>query len=103
MGTGTVKWFNPTKGFGFITQDDGGADLAVHRREVREPFDGTLTKGDTAALEETMTPSGAAAGNGMSEGKPRTPQEGRKGRDRRRPAAQEPGGLPQAGGQGKGG
>lgn len=68
MGTGTVKWFNPTKGFGFITQDNGGADLFVHRREVREPFDGILTEGDKVAFDETETPRGAAASNVMREG-----------------------------------
>jgi cold shock protein len=83
MGTGTVKWFNPTKGFGFITQDDGGADLFVHRREVREPFDGILTEGDKVSFEETMTPRGAAASNVMREGIASNREAGLKGVVRR--------------------
>ena len=36
MATGTVKWFNPTKGYGFITPDDGGKDIFIHISELQK-------------------------------------------------------------------
>jgi CspA family cold shock protein len=45
MATGTVKWFNTTKGFGFIQQDDGGKDAFVHASAVERAGMRHLTEG----------------------------------------------------------
>jgi cold shock protein len=45
VSTGTVKWFNASKGFGFITPDDGGADLFVHHSEIRTDGYASLDEG----------------------------------------------------------
>lgn len=58
MATGTVKWFDPEKGFGFIAQDDGGADLFVHRSAVG--FAG-LNDGDKVDYEIGYGPKGENA------------------------------------------
>jgi CspA family cold shock protein len=45
MATGTVKWFNATKGYGFITPDDGGKDVFVHITAVEQSGIGSLAEG----------------------------------------------------------
>jgi CspA family cold shock protein len=51
MATGTVKWFNPTKGFGFIQPDDGGADVFVHISAVERAGLGALHEGQKLSFE----------------------------------------------------
>jgi len=51
MSTGTVKWFNPTKGFGFIAPDDGSADAFVHISAVEASGLSTLTEGQKVTYE----------------------------------------------------
>ena len=51
MTTGTVKWFNPTKGFGFIQPDAGGADVFVHISAVERSSLGSLTEGQKVGYE----------------------------------------------------
>ena len=51
MTTGTVKWFNPAKGFGFIQPDDGGADVFVHISAVERSTLGSITEGQTLSFE----------------------------------------------------
>jgi cold shock protein len=45
VSTGTVKWFNADKGFGFITPSDGGADLFVHHSEIKTSGYASLDEG----------------------------------------------------------
>ncbi|MCP5432018.1 MAG: cold-shock protein [Alphaproteobacteria bacterium] len=51
MATGTVKWFNPMKGFGFIEPDDGGKDVFVHISAVERSGIGTPTEGQKLSYE----------------------------------------------------
>lgn len=51
MATGTVKWFNPTKGYGFITPDEGGSDVFVHISAVEKAGMRSLHEGQRVSFE----------------------------------------------------
>ena len=51
MSTGTVKWFNSTKGFGFIQPEDGSADVFVHISAVERAGMGNLSEGQKLSYE----------------------------------------------------
>jgi CspA family cold shock protein len=51
MATGTVKWYNPTKGYGFIQPSDGGKDVFVHVSAVEAAGIGSLNDGQTVSYE----------------------------------------------------
>ncbi|ODT87271.1 cold-shock protein [Phenylobacterium sp. SCN 70-31] len=51
MTIGTVKWFNPTKGFGFIQPEDGSADVFVHISAVERAGLGSLSEGQKLSFE----------------------------------------------------
>lgn len=51
MATGTVKWFNPTKGYGFITNDSGAGDVFIHIREVEKAGLQQLNDGQNVRFE----------------------------------------------------
>ena len=59
MTTGTVKWFNATKGFGFIQPDDGGNDVFVHISAVERAGMGSLNEGQKLSFESNSIASAA--------------------------------------------
>ena len=63
MSTGTVKWFNESKGFGFIAQDDGGADVFVHFSSIQGDGFKTLAEGQKVSFEIKDGPKGPQAEN----------------------------------------
>ena len=63
MATGTVKWFNDSKGFGFITPDDGGKDLFAHHSSIQMSGDNPLKEGQKGAFDVTQGQKGPAAAN----------------------------------------
>ena len=63
MAIGTVKWFNPTKGFGFIQPESGGNDVFVHISAVEQAGMGTLNEGQRVSYDVVTERGKTAAGN----------------------------------------
>ncbi len=63
MATGTVKWFNESKGFGFITPENGGEDLFAHFSAIQNSGFKTLVEGQRVTFDVTAGPKGQQASN----------------------------------------
>lgn len=63
MSTGIVKWFNDSKGFGFIAPDDGGEDLFAHFSAIQMNGFMTLKEGQKVRFEMAQGPKGKQASN----------------------------------------
>lgn len=63
METGTVKWFNDAKGFGFITPDAGGDDLFAHFSEIKADGFKSLQENQRVSFNVTTGPKGKQAAN----------------------------------------
>jgi CspA family cold shock protein len=63
MTQGSVKWFNDSKGFGFITPSDGSADVFVHHSDIKMDGFRTLSEGQAVEFEITQGQKGPRAAN----------------------------------------
>ncbi|MGD8785042.1 MAG: cold-shock protein [Thioalkalispiraceae bacterium] len=63
MATGTVKWFNDSKGFGFITPQDGSADVFAHFSAIKSEGFRSLAEGQQVTYEVESGPKGPQAAN----------------------------------------
>jgi cold shock protein len=59
--TGTVKWFNDSKGYGFITREDGGKDVFVHHSAIQGGGFKSLAEGQNVTFDVELGPKGPSA------------------------------------------
>lgn len=65
MATGTVKWFNPTRGFGFIEREDGNGDVFVHISTVERSGMSTLLEGQKISFDVVSGQNGKSAAENL--------------------------------------
>jgi CspA family cold shock protein len=68
MATGTVKWFNESKGFGFISPTEGGKDVFVHFSAIKADGFRTLAEGQAVTFDVEDGPKGPQASNVQPDG-----------------------------------
>ena len=66
MAKGSVKWFNPTKGYGFITPDEGGKDAFVHISAVERAGESTLREGQKVSYDLVPGQNGKSAAENLA-------------------------------------
>ena len=66
MATGTVKWFNPQKGYGFIAPEDGSRDVFVHISAVERAGLGTLNEGQKVSFEVVSGRDGKSSAENLA-------------------------------------
>ena len=101
MSSGTVKWFNTAKGFGFIQPDDGGSDVFVHISAVEQAGLRGLNEGDLVSfeMEQDRRSGKLSAGQLVVTGQGAAPSRGESAASR--PQVGSPARLPTPAGQGR--